>query len=423
MGSFGISRYTGARLKYFDKAEAEALCSACGVEDPQSTVNALYANPGLADLSRRPITLRMLIESLKEGVAALPVMISSADLYRMYTDKWLARDNWRSAIQIVSSRACEDFKASFVERMAWQMYISNAHQVSTDFVEAQVHEFFGGMKEARELIPAFANEIRLCSFLDLLPTGALVFSHKSFFDYFVARYLASLPVRHLVTTLSERPIDRTVFSFLISMQDWREVLRLPEFDAHLSGNSVLALNLVTAAHCCGSELLLTGSLPAGAEALYEGPGPVVLELIDSSLEGFTIDSKNSSDLTIRRCSIKTIKISCGGSIRLTLDNVTIGNLIIRTTGRLRIEPTTVKADGGELHYGDLELVNPVDASFSSVVVMAPVRATIEDDGSASKTGLGRALTDLGFSIKRPTRRTGRGWPRDTRHTPLSSSDA
>ena len=151
------------------------LDDTCGTEAAR-VVRLLEDTYNLADLARRPVLLKMIIDCLPllhSGIDA-DDRIDAADLYGMYVQQWLLRTQYATHISLKE-------RLSILEELALTVWGRNPPRITSSelsqFLVRKVHE-----PQVDELLFDIAN----CSLLDLGEEG-YEFSHKSFLEYFIAR--------------------------------------------------------------------------------------------------------------------------------------------------------------------------------------------------------------------------------------------
>jgi hypothetical protein len=107
--------------------------------------------------------------------------ISARDIYEIYTNKWIEREEDKGEFRLLIH---PDQKSTFVRYLAMQMYLSKSYSLHYSDLNKVIEEHFeiNNMKE----FDLFSHDIRTCSFLSRTDDGFYFFIHKSFLEYFVA---------------------------------------------------------------------------------------------------------------------------------------------------------------------------------------------------------------------------------------------
>lgn len=155
-----------------------------------SQIEELIANThDLTDLSHRPFLLNIIVQTLPQIISDLnretekTVIINAAVLYKKYTDLWLDRENQKGK-SLISKKD----KLYFCMHIAYKMFKENNSTIHFSKMPAEIKEYFSDLKQMDE-IDYFSHDIQSCSFMNSDGDGNFSFIHKSFMEYFVARYI------------------------------------------------------------------------------------------------------------------------------------------------------------------------------------------------------------------------------------------
>jgi uncharacterized protein YjbI with pentapeptide repeats len=187
-------------------------------ESPFKTSDALRRKIeqtyNLSDLSRRPILLFMIVETL----CALPPesAVDAGILYQTYTGAWLDRDS-------ESTRTLRDSQSrrKFMNVLAIEMFRTGKLSIHHSSLSIRLAEAFG-VKEVDDL-EALSTEIRTCTFLKRDSGGNFFYIHKSFMEFFVASELCDDSHGIRYSLLMERPYSIEILQFVgcLMMRDGR----------------------------------------------------------------------------------------------------------------------------------------------------------------------------------------------------------
>jgi len=394
-------------LDYFDEKRVLAAVDQYGVQDSRAVLGKLYENPGIADLIRRPITLQMVLDSLLVEGQSYSKVSSSADLYDLYTSKWLYRDSWRSNIQNLSLEKGEDFKFLFVQQLAWKMLTSGLPRVTSDYIESAVKEYFGHIDGTSELLPAFANEIRLCSFLDWQLSGSLVFAHKSFLEYFVATRLAGVDPSQQVQQLSNHIFGPATLMFAAQMISWDVVTKSDLFHDAIKTSSVLCLNTINILSSLNQKLALTVTLPDASSIDFGSADVIVLSVNSSSVKQLSLESESSIYLELSDVRAEIVAVRSKESTKMVMRNCNIGEIVCHATTTLELEGSNARVASGRLDFESM-VIGPHDrCGFHSVSIDGPSKVTFRLPQPDANLTRKQRLIDLGFSIRRSGKAKGK----------------
>lgn len=199
----------------------------------------------LEDLSKRPILLEMIIRSLPTIIKAEKA-INSSQLYQIYTDIWIKREDWRSIMN-------PDEKAIFMEELALTMFLSNSQEVHYSQLTEIVSEHFKRRINSKEDEDIFDMDTRTCSFLNRDYDGNYKFIHKSFMEFFVSKKLYKEIVAQEPKFLKEKSLLPEILDFLSKMNiDKIKLYNIIHSTSnssfnnakYMGGNSISILNLM-----------------------------------------------------------------------------------------------------------------------------------------------------------------------------------
>jgi formylglycine-generating enzyme required for sulfatase activity len=165
----------------FDRGDIQAMLHARFPRRWRHYWRQIRDTYNLAELAQRPVLLYMIASSLpqlRRGQA-----VNAAQLYELYTNMWMARDEERGRTLITS-----DDKRLFMQSLALEMLRREGLNIHYSRLPERVRVHFN-LKKADE-IDYFEHDIRTCSFLNRDEDGNYQFAHKSFMEFFVAQWLA-----------------------------------------------------------------------------------------------------------------------------------------------------------------------------------------------------------------------------------------
>ena len=170
-------RYQFAFLNPFKWEQIEQYIKAARGNDWERDIRYIRETYDLASLAKRPILLHMITDTLPELIKQ-GKPINSTELYCLYTQKWLKRDAWRTALRY------ED-RLNFTVVFAEQMYNSGQNTFTWAELVSAIRRRWSGAT-ATEL-QQYENDIRTCSFIIRSHRDdSYSFVHQSFTEYWVA---------------------------------------------------------------------------------------------------------------------------------------------------------------------------------------------------------------------------------------------
>jgi len=155
----------------------------------------LYSIYDLEDLMSRPLLLDMILKTVATGAIDIRSQktVGAATLYDLYTQQAANRDNERAtANQLLTP----EIRLDACRAIARAMLDKGEIVLTSDEVEAAVQVSLNrtapeGARGARRRpdVGSAVTDVRTCSFLRFNEEGSLHFTHKSFYEFFVAQDL------------------------------------------------------------------------------------------------------------------------------------------------------------------------------------------------------------------------------------------
>jgi len=170
-------------IKYIDSYKEELKSKNVDVKDIKRIIRDTH---DLTDLAKRPFLLSIILQTLPQIVADIPmdrksdIKINAASLYKRYIDLWLDRENSKGKTLIKKSD-----KLHFCEYLSYQMYKKDVLSLHFSEIPKEIKTYFNNLTNFEE-IDYFSHDIQSCSFLNSDGDGYFKFIHKSFMEYFVA---------------------------------------------------------------------------------------------------------------------------------------------------------------------------------------------------------------------------------------------
>ena len=201
------------QLLPFDREDIQTMLRARFPDEWKRHWQQIEETYNLTELAQRPVLLDMITRSLPELKPRQA--INAAQLYEVYTDLWLARDEEKGRTLITRAD-----KRLFMQELALGMLRHTELSLHYSRLPGRVQEHF--CLEKADEIDYFAHDIRTCSFLNRDPEGNYRFVHKSFQEFFVTQWLAP---RLLDASAPEMTINEEIRGFVHgllaeAMEDW-----------------------------------------------------------------------------------------------------------------------------------------------------------------------------------------------------------
>lgn len=191
----------------------------------------------LMELSQSPLLLEMVVKSIDK---LNDTEINPTTLYKVYTDAWIHRDQWRDVLT-------PEAKLSFLMALSYTLWQEDAQSIHhTRLIEYVKDELAALIQNPHQLIE-IDNEIRTASFLTRDQYGQYGFAHKSYGEFFFARYLSSKLKTGNLDCLNIRRLSPEIIGFLRYLVDLEQITSLLEstlcndFRPLISENALLCL--------------------------------------------------------------------------------------------------------------------------------------------------------------------------------------
>lgn len=223
-----ITLFDRWQIEEFLKCQSEYLKER-GIEDWRDLRKVIYDTYNLEELARTPVLLDIIIKTISD-IRGKVTHINAAKLYQIYTDFWLDREyDDKGDVRWLITRTDKEL---FVSELAWTMLMIDSLRPEIHFsqLSERVRSYFK-LEKASE-IEYLSSDIRFCSYLiHSAIDGNYKFIHKSFMEYFSARYIyqALFREKNLSRIVTDRPITEEVFFFLSQMIELDEINLMREF--------------------------------------------------------------------------------------------------------------------------------------------------------------------------------------------------
>jgi hypothetical protein len=140
--------------------------------------------PNLAELSRTPLLLDMIVKSLSKIEEEDREEIDSSKLYAAYTDEWIVQQSKRRGA-VMSARQ----RKKFAETLAAKLYTEDRIELHYSELYEVAREFSGYGDATR--LDYFDTDARTCTFIVRDSLGHYGFRHRSFMEYLCASVIVS----------------------------------------------------------------------------------------------------------------------------------------------------------------------------------------------------------------------------------------
>jgi len=283
-----------AYLRPFDQNRITQYVELTKGDHARAVLRRMNETYNLMQLSQRPLLLNMIVRSidrLKEDVVA------GSDLYRVFTDAWVHREEWREGLTA-------DAKLTFCTALAralWQEAAPTIHH--TDLL-GFLRDHFGPDALTQRQLEELEHDARTSSFLTRDRDGNYGFVHKSFSEYFLARHLADELNDGNVSVLATQRLSREVAGFLAELADPTVDTLLTtvvtrKYERKVSENSLVCLYELRARKRIDSSGHVV--LPSGAQ--LDGAQLYQVYLESAVLQRASFSSADLSEASLARCRL------------------------------------------------------------------------------------------------------------------------
>lgn len=184
-GDFAIKRKNFTRrvfcLQLMDGHELQQFLDKSETGVSAKTKALIESNSSLYDLARRPVLSAMIMGSATDLAEADKKEISIRDLYEIYTNKWVLREQDKKTLRILID---PDKKSTFLRYLAMKMHLAGTLTIAFTELGREIQKHFN--LPDIDTMDHFSHDIRTCSFLNRSDDGNYQFVHKSFMEYHVA---------------------------------------------------------------------------------------------------------------------------------------------------------------------------------------------------------------------------------------------
>lgn len=379
-------------LRPFDVKQVETYVSRIKGKQAKGTLKRIRGIYNLMELCQRPLLLDMIVKSIDKITSE---EVTAATLYDVFTSAWTHRDKWRDVL-------APDDKLEFVKGLARSLWSNQAtmihHSDLTDYVR---EELASRIQDARQLVE-IDSEIRTGSFLVRDDAGNYGFAHKSYREFFLAKYLAEHLKEGDTDSLAIPRISPEVASFLADMlsagevESQLEALLTSAYKPLISENALLCLYSIrrgiVAAESTTTEHRV--ALPVSmqlAGAKLDEIGLEGAELVGANLAEASLEEANLVNVDLRNadcCGAQLNNAQLKGAI---LDNANLLGAILRDAN---LEGASVM--GADLRSCDLTDAYLVDvrchqAQIAEIKVFGAIVADDAEAISENDAVLGSAL--------------------------------
>lgn len=345
-------------IKQLDKAQLQqVIAQRAGIirenigMSPKQFESVLYSIYDLEDLMTRPLLLDMILGTIATGAIDIKnaETVTASTLYDVYTQQAAIRDKKRA---INDQLLTPELRLEACRELARTMFKKGDILLTGEEVEEVVYATLRGSGAAWYAlgsewdITRAVTDIRTCSFLRFGDDNSLVFTHKSFYEFFVAQvfFLASRDTVGAFLSLPRERLNSAIMYFLASF-----VRDQPSFAAFIKSRLRERLGtanrsfLYSLAFASGSVLEgseLTGGTVRGVEltkANVKSASAWQLNITETNMRKVHCENWTFKDVTLHGCEFREVQfddcnwqITCNGSV---FDHSNFNRSTFRFSGR------------------------------------------------------------------------------------------
>lgn len=312
----------------------------------------------LVELSQRPMLLDIIVRSLDR---IRDDQVNAATLYQVFTDTWIHRDNWRDVLSPAA-------KLTFLTALSFRLWADGETSLNYTALADYARSLGGELGEKLSSPHQFAaaeSEVRTATFLTRDDAGNYGFAHKSYAEFFLARYIASELAEDNARCLTVRRLSAEVITFLYYMVDV-EAARLlltrivrNKYKVNQTENAVISLyHFARASH--------QGDLAVTKIVLPERMKLAGAKLEQVSLEGATLLNADLSNASLTDSDLGRTDLSGSSLIGATANNSNFTSSILRNCDLTTASFTGCNFEGADLSASTVRHANFRNAFLGSV---------------------------------------------------------
>lgn len=162
-----------------------------GSAAPSRIIEAIRLSPELQDLAQRPLLLLMILEIFASAGNLDEKQWSITKLYRRYSERWLKHEaskpdsvlKWNEKVAILQEAAWFTYQGTSGFPSSLSEHVTFTHEELQRFVKSIIAQY-GGVSPAQ-----LFDDLCFRTLLTASEGASYAFIHKSFQEYFVARYV------------------------------------------------------------------------------------------------------------------------------------------------------------------------------------------------------------------------------------------
>jgi RNA polymerase sigma factor (sigma-70 family) len=346
-----------AYLRPFNLAQVEAYVVRARPEDAKQALAKIRSTYNLMELSQRPMLLEMIVKSIDKLTTS---EINAATLYKVFTDTWVHRDQWRDVLS-------PEAKLSLLTALARSLWHDDSTSIHYSALGEYVrHELAAQIQDPQRFVEV-ESEIRTASFLTRDAAGNYGFAHKSYSEFFFARYVASQLKAENFDCLHTRRFSPEVVSFLKDLMDTQESEPALERIVCAAYRPLVSENALLCLYGFRRQALVRGlqheelkvTLPTGV--LLPGAQLEQVTLEGAELEGADLTGANLSGAILSKADLTNARLA-----NAKLEKVDLSGAILNGAVLVGAQCAGANMSGAKMVATDLAGANMADALLLEV---------------------------------------------------------
>jgi len=324
----------------------------------KEAVTKIRKTYNLEELSQRPMLLEMIVKSIDKLDAK---EINQSTLYKVFTDAWIHRDKWRDVLS-------PDSKLNFLTGLARSLWEEDVNAIHYTKLNEYVKQELAAQIQDTQQLFEIDNEIRTASFLTRDDIGRYGFAHKSYLEFFFARYLAIHLNQGNLDPLRTKRLSVEIVSFLVylvnfsAVEEKLEAVLTGEYYPVISENALICLygfrrHRVLAE---GKENVLRVDLPTGIH--MEGAQLDQITLEGAVLKEIKLISAKLEQVVLTNCDLSGADFTDAILAKADLKRTRLTHATMHRT-----DLSGASLEGADVSESELNSVNLTDAYLLKVI--------------------------------------------------------
>jgi predicted NACHT family NTPase len=209
----GRSQFEILFLNAFTEEDIDKYLQDSFKDEWENYKNIIKSTYDLKSLAEVPILLNMIVQILPDMVRENK-MINRSEIYQTFTDKWFKREQWRRGLHTKE-------RIYFCMQLAMHFYKRQENYVHWKTLPQYIKDYFKDKVDTHTDLDVFEADVRTSNFLIRKEdSGNYFFVHKSFMEFFVAKWFLDNIRNNVVDGLDDLKDfikSKVIYEFLVEM--------------------------------------------------------------------------------------------------------------------------------------------------------------------------------------------------------------